>query len=906
MENSDSDEPDKKRPHLNSSLSSAMSRSHSTSPTNNQTVDVAVLHHQNQKFVQQLDVQKRDLRDLEAKIEELKVNQASYDDILIRANQVWNQLVDDLILLNVRAGGGPNVLQALDHADNARGTVPSCPAEEMFLCRFLGKDSLQNCGNDGVAAYTEEILASRHSFAIGLMESLETTIATQRTGSETIRHALDGNLSTEDAIIQMSRLDDMMREEAKNLHEVIDNLHMKHKKYLDRIQNYISTHSTEQSEISCLAGELEECLAELEDSRRKLIDLEMQKDKAAALHGPVPSAANGTLSPEKPTDRAKGLRELKDAVEEMKVLAADRLSELQDAQDENKILSKHLEVLQNDLKDDKHINLSRLYNLVNDQLQHWNAEVERYKVLLEVLQVMIFFFCEHVSYMYCWFSLLNSLLQADRSSIVRREKEVNIKLESADATRNSIDSPDSRIQELEVQLQKCKMEKNDLEIKMEEAVQDSGRKDIKAEFSVMASALSKEMGMMEAQLNRWKQISEEAISLQEKSHSLKSLLTEKTNEQKCLAEKCAEEVIEITTLKTQIESLQKEKLELQTILDMYGQEGSGNRDIDEIKESMRRALSQVETLKSALDEHPLQLRVKAAKEAEMACQQRLTAAEAEIVELRAKLDASERDVMELKEAIASKDRDAEAFISEIETIGQAYEDMQTQNQHLLQQVTERDDYNIKLVSDSVKTKQAQSVLLAEKQALTKQLQQLNASIEQVKSRIAHSEEEIKACFAEAIRSNVEDRHLLIKLETARWELADAEKEQKWLKYALSSSEKEYEQIQKKSDEVRTELETERDERQKVEEELLEVNNQIAELTSETGEAAILKLHDEIKDCKRILKCSVCSDRPKEVVIVKCYHLFCNPCIQRNLELRHRKCPGCGTAFGQSDVRFVKI
>ncbi|CAN0919586.1 E3 ubiquitin-protein ligase BRE1-like 2, partial [Linum grandiflorum] len=881
MENSESDEPDKKRPHLNSPLSPAMSPNHSTSPANNHTVDVAVLHHQNQKLVQQLDVQKRELRDLEAKIEELKANQASYDDILITANQAWNELVDDLILLTVRAGGRPNVLQTLDHADNARGMIPSCPAEDMFLCRFLGQDSLKNCGNDGVAAYTREILASRHSFTIGLMESLETTIDTQRMESETIRQALDGNLSTEDAIIQLSRLDDMMREEAKSLHEVIDNLQMKHKEYVDGIQNYISTHSTEQSEISRLAGELEECLAELEDSQRKLIDLEMQKDKAAALHGPVPSAANGTLSPEKLTDRSKGLRELKDSIEEMKVLAADRLSELQDAQDENKILSKHLEVLQNELKDDKHINLSRLYNLVNDQLQHWNAEVERYKVMLEVLQ-------------------------ADRSSIVRREKEAKIKLESTDSARNSIDSPDSRIQDLELQLQKCKIEKNELEIKMEEAVQDSGRKDIKAEFRIMASALSKEMGVMEAQLNRWKQTADEAISLREKSQSLKSLLTEKTNEQNCLAGKCAEQVIEITTWKTQIESLQKEKLELQTILDMFGQEDSGNRDIDEIKESKRRALSQVDTLQSALDEHPLQLRVKAAKEAEMACQQRLTAAEAEIVELRAKLDASDRDVMELKEAIASKDRDAEAFISEIETIGQAYEDMQTQNQHLLQQVTERDDYNIKLVSDSVKTKQAQTVLLAEKQALTKQLQQLNTSIEQVKSRIAHSEEQMKACFAEAIQNNEEDRHLTITLETARWELTDAEKEQKWIKYALSSSEKEYEQIQKKSDEVGTELETERYERQKVEEELLELNNQIVELTSETGEAAILKLQDEIKDCKRILKCSVCSDRPKEVVIVKCYHLFCNPCIQRNLELRHRKCPGCGTAFGQSDVRFVKI
>ncbi|CAI0420313.1 unnamed protein product [Linum tenue] len=760
MENSESDEPDKKRPHLDSPVSPAMSRNHASSPTKNQTVDVMVLHHQNQKLVQQLDLQKRELRDLEAKIAELKGNQASYDEILITTNQVWNQLVDDLVLLSARAGGGPNVLQTFDDADYSRGSVPSCPAEEVFLCRLLGKDSLQNRQNDGIAEYTNEMLASRLSSSIGLMESLESIIDTQRTETVSIRQAFEGKLSAEDAIIQLSRLDDMMREEARNLQEVIDILHVKHKEYMEGIENYTSMHSTEQSEISRLAGELEECMAELEDSRRKLINLEMQKDTDAEIHGPIPSAANGSLSPEKSSDRSKGLRELRDSIEEIKLLAAARLSELQDAQEENQILSKDLEVLQNDLKDDKHIYSSRLYNLVNDQLQHWNAEVERYKVLLEALQ-------------------------ADRSSIVRREKEVSIKLESADFARNSIASDNSGIEELEAQLQKCKIEKNDLEIKAEEAVQDSGRKDIKAEFRVMASALSKEMSMMEVQLNRWKQTADEALALQEKSRSLKALLIEKTNEQDSLAGKCAEQVIEIKTLKTQVESLQKEKLELQTILDMYGQEGSDNRDINEIKESTRRALSQVEALRSALDEHPLQLRVKAANEAEMACQ-------------------------------------------------------------------------------------------------------------------------MKTCFADAIRYTEEERHLAVTLEMARWELTDAEKEQKWIKYAIASSEKEYEQIQKKSDEVRTELENERYERQKVEEELLELNNQIAELISETSEAAIERLQDEINDCKRILKCSVCSDRPKEVVIVKCYHLFCNPCIQRNLELRHRKCPGCGTAFGQSDVRFVKI
>ena len=62
----------------------------------------------------------------------------------------------------------------------------------------------------------------------------------------------------------------------------------------------------------------------------------------------------------------------------------------------------------------------------------------------------------------------------------------------------------------------------------------------------------------------------------------------------------------------------------------------------EIKESEQRARSQTEHLRNALDEHGLELRVKAANEAEAACQLRLSRAEAEIADLRAKLDASNR------------------------------------------------------------------------------------------------------------------------------------------------------------------------------------------------------------------------------------------------------------------------
>lgn len=53
-------------------------------------------------------------------------------------------------------------------------------------------------------------------------------------------------------------------------------------------------------------------------------------------------------------------------------------------------------------------------------------------------------------------------------------------------------------------------------------------------------------------------------------------------------------------------------------------------------------------------------------------------------------------------------------------------------------------------------------------------------------------------------------------------------------------------------------------RKKLEDELRELNSQIAELNSETGETAVQKLEEEIRVCKNMIKCTVCSDRPKEV------------------------------------------
>lgn len=68
----------------------------------------------------------------------------------------------------------------------------------------------------------------------------------------------------------------------------------------------------------------------------------------------------------------------------------------------------------------------------------------------------------------------------------------------------------------------------------------------------------------------------------------------------------------------------------------------------DLQQAQARAMMQVERMKLELDEHSLELRVKAANEAEAACQQRLAAAKAEISEHRYRLDDSERFTSTLK------------------------------------------------------------------------------------------------------------------------------------------------------------------------------------------------------------------------------------------------------------------
>lgn len=57
-----------------------------------------------------------------------------------------------------------------------------------------------------------------------------------------------------DATELLSKIDDMMEEEAKNLRAASEIIYQRHNEYNDRIHSYARNHEEDQSKILCLKG----------------------------------------------------------------------------------------------------------------------------------------------------------------------------------------------------------------------------------------------------------------------------------------------------------------------------------------------------------------------------------------------------------------------------------------------------------------------------------------------------------------------------------------------------------------------------------------------------------------------------------------------------------------------------
>lgn len=878
-----STEPDRKRRHLSSispTAAVAAAKKHPLMPTSTseeKKLDTAVLRYQNQKLVQQLEVQKAEHVASESKLIQLQEKQRSSDATLTLVKSSWNKLLDDLESRSIRikdsTANGLDTNEISAYAD--KGT-PS--PEDTFLSRLLETGATESCSSGNTCNLVDANYEEFNAKSGNILQNIVTSISKV--------WKFEDGLS----VVNLKALSDARRQktsndlvtEVKNLRGAVCNLSLKHKQVAGEVRNYRDIYAKDTAELRRLEVELKDTVSELDENNKKLASLKAQKDAAKGASFPVLSLVNNRVSCDKGRDKLKDLQDIESELKDLMESASSRLVELQSLHEERIRILNKLSGLQTNMKTVKHIYSTKAYHLLSEQLEKSKADLVRYQSLFEKLQV-------------------------EKENLVWREAEVNVKIDLVDIFQRDSTVVDSRIAALENLIQKHIGERNLLETRLEEASKELGRKEIITEFKTLVSSFPDKMRFLQSQLSEYKEAASEVHSLRAEVQSLSNTLGRKIKELEILSGRFADQNAEIRRLKTLVHDLQKSDQELRLFLEMYQRESFESREVIEARDSEYHAWAHVQSLKSSLDEHSLESRVKAANEAEAVSQQRLATAEAEIADLRQRLDTSKSDISELSDALRSKHEEGEAYLSEIETIGQAYEDMQSQNQQLLQQITERDDYNIKLVLEGVRARQLQDALRLEKQTMDSELRQANASMEFYSMKGARIEDQLKM-FSEHREKLVEDKRKNASVfETIQRRLADVRRESQRLRGSLEESQSKSDTSRVRVAELQIELENERFSKKRVEEDLEAARRKEAHLRVRTEASfALEKLQQEVTEYREILKCSICHERPKEVVITKCYHLFCNSCVQRILDGRNRKCSVCAANFGPNDVKPVYI
>lgn len=875
-------EPDRKRRHFTSIFptAGAAAKKHLLAPCSDEMkLDFTVLQYQNKKLLQQLEAQKVENFVFEDKYNKLKERQEIYEDTVAVVNKSWEHLVRDLesrlICTSETTYSGHDLQGSQMSEDGA-----SNPIQDDFLGRLFEIGATESCFHSEPTDQMEYDTLVTNEKTKNILQNVISSINLVWQANENVAFALQATLS-EDGM-QLQKSVENLRVEVRSLIMGVNDLHLKHRLLASNIQNHRDLDAKLKAEQKHLAGELASTMSELEESNSKLASLKAQKDGSKVAPILKSKLGNKQSGVDMTRYEQKEIQDMESSLKEFKILVTSRIMEISDLHEGRIETLKKLVNLQNSLVNVKGISSSRAFLILKEQLDKSKVKMDQYRISLEKLQV-------------------------EKDDILWHEKEMTMEVDIADVLGRICEFSKSRISELEQELQKIVQEQIPMETNLENALKEPGRKGIIAEFKELLSSLPKEMEAMQNELGKLKKSCSEIHCLQAQMQSLSDSLQREVNKLQLLSDKSDGQLLEIKKLHLVAGDLRESEQQLKLILEMYRRESTDSWDVMKSRDMEYKAWAHVQSLKIALDEHNLESRVKDAIEAEAISQQRLATAEAEIADIRQNSELSSRHKLMSSEMLKSKNEEGEAYLSEIESIGQAYEDMQTQNQHLLLEITERDDYNIKLVMEGVKARQLHDVVCREIQTMDKKLQETELLMRVYDLKSAWFDEQLKVWSDQVSKLAEDGWQSSAALGNAEIRLSDVHTQSQELKNSLFEVQMQAEKSRLEVTEHLIELERERFKKKRLDEGVETMTIKAASLRTQTeGSVVLEKLQQEMREFRGILKCCICHERQKEVVITKCYHLFCSQCVQRIIESRHRKCPTCSASFGPNDVKPIYI
>lgn len=344
---------------------------------------------------------------------------------------------------------------------------------------------------------------------------------------------------------------------------------------------------------------------------------------------------------------------------------------------------------------------------------------------------------------------------------------------------------------------------------------------------------------------------------------------------------------EIKKMRSDLKKSKNEQRELKLLLDMYKSASKEHRDKVELMAAERKCRQEMEECKDALK------KLRESKTTDEAAMKRI--------------QQLEDEVHSLQKQVTSLKQEEDMLISEMESTGEAYEEVQEQNTRLIQQLREKDDTNFQLMGERVKTKQKLDLMSQENQLLAGQVTNLKGRIEaqnKVVKILEEQEKHLHSAMSIAEKENIaRDQALQLHKRKA----IESSQSAADLKLHLDKYHSQMLEVQHILTEKTCAMEAQAFKTQRLQEELTRLKREVARLKKiENAGSTDKVMVEEIREYKETLTCPSCKINRKDAVLTKCFHVFCLDCLRTRYETRQRKCPKCNAAFGVNDFHRIYL
>lgn len=270
---------------------------------------------------------------------------------------------------------------------------------------------------------------------------------------------------------------------------------------------------------------------------------------------------------------------------------------------------------------------------------------------------------------------------------------------------------------------------------------------------------------------------------------------------------------------------------------------------------------------------------------------------------------------ELAAALASKD----SAKSKQERAEKERDHLMKTNARLVKQIAEKDDVNAKSLSTILHLQHLTEEQKGEKEVLEQRVK--GAEQLALAARLAANakdrvhEEAIKE--KELIEDEVKKSKDTIDSLMADKDLMEGRLAQS--KAQMVSAAKDLKVARERCDELSSEITSGEDEKKRLVESVAVAKREATEAAKKSSVAASSsrqsqpgvnseftaeQLSTQVSVLKGRLACPVCNDRDKQCILLRCRHMFCRQCVDKNIKNRSRKCPACGQRFDMKDVGDV--